>query len=83
MTTVYISSDAKTLGPDAEQADLDRYAQNLADHLAEKFGGEFELIVPPSGISEGITIHGSLFAFQKAVVQWALRRGRAAVWLDR
>lgn len=37
--TIYIDSDASTLGPDATQSDLDRYAENLAAHLAEKFPG--------------------------------------------
>ena len=37
--TVYIDQDYLTLGPDATQDDLDRYAQNLAKHLAKKFPG--------------------------------------------
>ena len=38
--TVYIDQDYLALGPDATQDDLDNYAQNLAEHLAEKFPGE-------------------------------------------
>jgi hypothetical protein len=37
-TTVFIDRDPATLGPDATQADLDAYAQNLAAHLGERFG---------------------------------------------
>lgn len=41
--TVYISDDPSTLGSDAAEADLDRYAGNLADHLAEQFGRPIEV----------------------------------------
>ena len=37
--TIYIDSDASGLGPDATQADLDQYAENLATHIAERFPG--------------------------------------------
>lgn len=37
--TVYIDHDYLSLGPDATQADLDGYSQNLATHLAERFPG--------------------------------------------
>lgn len=42
-TTVYISSETETLGSGATQADLDRYATNLAAHLTERFGRPCEV----------------------------------------
>jgi hypothetical protein len=42
-TIVYIDNDYATLGDAATQADLDRYAQNLATHLAQKFGKPIEI----------------------------------------
>lgn len=41
--TVYIDSDAASLGPDATQEDLDNYAQRLAEHLCERFGVGIEV----------------------------------------
>ncbi len=42
-TTVYIDSDASTLGPDATQEDLDLYTENLAAHLAKRFSCSIEV----------------------------------------
>ena len=38
--------------------------------------------VPPTGIQSGFSVPGSLFPHQKALVAWALRRGRAAIFAD-
>lgn len=41
------------------------------------------LSVPPSGITvEGDRLNPQLYDFQKAVTQWALRRGKAAIFAD-
>ena len=32
--------------------------------------------VPPTGISEGFSVPGSLFPHQSALTAWAIRRGR-------
>ena len=40
------------------------------------------LTVPPMGIPNPPEMHASLFDFQSAVTRWALRRGRAALFLD-
>lgn len=39
-------------------------------------------LVQPSGISGGFSVPGSLFPHQSALVAWALRRGRAAIFAD-
>lgn len=39
-------------------------------------------LVPPTGISGDLIMPDSLFDHQKALVQWALRRGRAAIFAD-
>ncbi len=39
-------------------------------------------LVPPTGITGDITIPDSLFDHQRALVKWALRRGRAAIFAD-
>lgn len=36
----------------------------------------------PTGLREDVEISSRLFGFQQAVVRWALRRGRAAIWAD-
>jgi hypothetical protein len=38
--------------------------------------------VPPTGIPSGFSVPGSLFPHQSALVAWAIRRGRAAVFAD-
>lgn len=40
------------------------------------------LTVPPTGISSPPELNPKLFDFQSAVTKWALRRGRAALFLD-
>ena len=39
---------------------------------------------PPSGIADAdrIDLSGKLFDFQRDIVRWALRRGRACIWAD-
>lgn len=38
--------------------------------------------VPPTGLTGDFTIADGLFDFQQAMVQWALRRGRCAIFAD-
>ena len=38
--------------------------------------------VPPTGIPESVDLPPSLFDFQRAIVGWALKRGRAAIFAD-
>jgi superfamily II DNA or RNA helicase len=38
--------------------------------------------VPPTGISSGFSVPGSLFPHQSALTAWAIRRGRAAIFAD-
>ncbi|MGE5452451.1 MAG: helicase-related protein [Acidobacteriota bacterium] len=38
--------------------------------------------VPATGISDGFSVPSSLFPHQSALVAWALRRGRAAIFAD-
>lgn len=38
--------------------------------------------VPPTGITGGLQIPDSLFPHQRALVQWALQRGRCAIFAD-
>lgn len=41
------------------------------------------LIKPPQGLEiEAIDLHPALFEFQKAIVKWAVRQGRAAILAD-
>lgn len=47
------------------------------DFLASK-----RRVFEPTGISEPPALSDKLFPFQEAVTRWALRRGRAALWLD-
>lgn len=37
---------------------------------------------PPTGMTTEPELAGHLFPFQRDIVRWALRRGRAAVWAD-
>lgn len=37
---------------------------------------------PPTGIEGDVDVHPSLFPFQRDIVRWALRRGRAAIFAD-
>lgn len=46
-------------------------------HLARK-----RLVIPPTGIPNPPELHDGLFDFQRTVTRWALRRGRAALFLD-
>jgi len=39
-------------------------------------------MVQPTGIADGFSVPGSLFPHQSALVAWALRRGRAAIFAD-
>lgn len=48
-----------------------------AEFLAEK-----SIRVAPVGFDPKMPIRDSLFPFQKAIVRWALKRGRAAVFAD-
>lgn len=36
----------------------------------------------PTGIQDHVRVSDKLFIFQSEIVQWALRRGRAAIWAD-
>lgn len=38
--------------------------------------------LPPAGLDLHVELHASLFPFQADIVQWALRRGRAAIFAD-
>lgn len=38
--------------------------------------------VPPTGITRDVVLPDGLFDFQNALVRWALRRGRAAIFAD-
>lgn len=38
--------------------------------------------VPPTGLTSGFSLPGSLFPHQSALTAWALRRGRAAIFAD-
>jgi hypothetical protein len=50
---------------------------SYTDHLARK-----RLTIPPTGIPNPPELSSMLFDFQRAVTAWALRRGRAALFLD-
>ncbi len=51
-------------------------------HDYDQFVASKRLAVPSTGITDPPELSGSLFPFQRAVTTWALRRGRAALWLD-
>jgi superfamily II DNA or RNA helicase len=48
----------------------------------ETFLASKRRVVQPTGIVADVELSASLFPFQAAVTRWALRRGRAALWLD-
>lgn len=50
---------------------------SYADFLARK-----RIVAPPMGIEPSMPINSMLFDFQRDIVTWALRRGRAAIWAD-
>lgn len=50
---------------------------SYADFVARKLTR-----VPPTGLAGDVAIADGLFDFQSAIVRWALRRGRAAVFAD-
>jgi len=52
-------------------------ASGYADFIGRKLS-----LVPPTGITGELRMPDSLFDHQKALVQWALRRGRAAIFAD-
>jgi superfamily II DNA or RNA helicase len=39
-------------------------------------------IVPPAGFAPSMPLHDALFPFQRELVTWAIRRGRAALFAD-
>jgi len=52
-------------------------SDGYATLLAEK-----EIADPDTGIIDPVEIHPMLFPFQRDIVRWALRRGRAAIFAD-
>lgn len=40
------------------------------------------LVAPATGLAEPPALNPKLFPFQSDITQWALRRGRAAIWAD-
>ena len=48
----------------------------------EAFIGEKLSSVPATGLTDGFSVPSSLFPHQSALVAWALRRGRAAIFAD-
>ncbi len=48
----------------------------------ESFLARKRIVSAPQGISNPPELHASLFPFQRDVVRWALRRGRAALFED-
>lgn len=50
---------------------------NYTEFVAEKL-----LIVPPVGITKDVPLIDGLFPHQQALVRWALRRGRCAIFAD-
>ena len=50
---------------------------NYAEFLARK-----RIVAPPRGIEPVMPINSMLFEFQRDIVTWALRRGRAAICAD-
>lgn len=49
----------------------------------DEFVNSKRAIVPPSGFDiDATTINEQLFAFQRDIVRWALRRGKAAIFAD-
>jgi superfamily II DNA or RNA helicase len=56
---------------------ITRDSTSYQDFIAAK-----ALVDPPSGIPDPPPLSGQLFPFQRDIVRWALRRGRAAVFSD-
>jgi Rad3-related DNA helicase len=50
---------------------------SYAEFIAKK-----DRLDKPSGFDPGDAMTSALFPFQKAIVRWACRRGRAAIWAD-
>jgi hypothetical protein len=48
----------------------------------EEFLASKALVIEPSGVCHDVPLNGKLFDFQRDVVKWALRLGRAALWED-
>ena len=48
-----------------------------ADYIARKLS-----TVPPTGIDSGFSLPASMFPHQHALTEWAVRRGRAAIFAD-
>ena len=48
----------------------------------ESFLASKRFVCPPAGIQRPPEISSALFPFQRDIVRWALRRGRAAIWAD-
>jgi hypothetical protein len=59
---------------------LEGWAMNKQAY--ETFLASKRRTVEPTGIAGDVALSDKLFAFQAAVTRWALRRGRAALWLD-
>lgn len=53
----------------------------MADDYAEFLAGKLTR-VPATGLTTVPDLHPSLFAFQRDLVTWALKRGRAAIFCD-
>lgn len=54
-----------------------RSVMGYAEFLASK-----RIVDAPTGVSENVDISPMLFDFQRDIVKWAIRRGRAAVFAD-
>lgn len=48
----------------------------------EQFIAKKAIVTPPSGLAEVPELNPALFPFQRDIVAWALRRGRAAIFAD-
>jgi superfamily II DNA or RNA helicase len=56
---------------------MDALAMNYDDFVSTKL-----MIVPPVGITKDVKMIDGLFPHQQALVKWALRRGRCAIFAD-
>jgi superfamily II DNA or RNA helicase len=54
----------------------------LESHDYESFLARKAFVDPPTGLSRVPTLNEYLFDFQRDIVTWALRRGRAAIFAD-
>lgn len=50
---------------------------NYTDYIRRKLS-----TVPPTGIANGFSVPASLFPHQQALTDWAIRRGRSAIFAD-